>query len=222
MGSKGISINTHEIGVFGGTFDPIHNGHIQSVTEGARHLNLTKVLLLPAHIPPHKSNVIASSKHRLAMAEMVCQHHPLFTCDDRELQRQAPSYTIDTLIEISECYPKHTLYLFIGMDSFINFTTWYRWQDILKQCHLIVSARPNYVITDINQETQQLLSQSQVNTPSMLKKHKAGKIYLFEQSDFLVSSTEIRHQLQQTNERLDNIPDYIAQYIKAHKLYQLT
>jgi nicotinate-nucleotide adenylyltransferase len=213
-------MSTAEIGIFGGTFDPIHNGHINSVIEAATHLSIKKVLLLPAHIPPHKERVIANSQHRLAMAEMVCQHNPLFTCDARELQRNKPSYTIDTLNEISNCYPAHKLYLFIGMDSFINFTTWHCWQDILKRCHIIVSARPNYSINQINEETLQLLTQCQAHTISTLKNANAGKVYLFEQANLSISSTEIRQQLSQHEKRLTDLPCYIFQYIKEHQLYQ--
>ncbi|GHE80070.1 nicotinate-nucleotide adenylyltransferase [Thalassotalea profundi] len=208
-----------EIGIFGGTFDPIHNGHIHSVIATANHLAIEEVLLLPAHIPPHKNNVIADSKHRLAMAKLVCQHHPLFTCDDRELQRNRPSYTIDTLNEIKATYPLHTLYLFIGMDSLLSFTRWHRWQDILTHCHIVVSRRPNYCINQINDETQELLVKHQVKTVATLKSHRAGKIYLYDQTNFAISSTNIRDQLNEKANRLSDLPSYITHYIKEHQLY---
>ncbi|XQW85969.1 nicotinate-nucleotide adenylyltransferase [Thalassotalea piscium] len=212
-------MKTLELGIFGGTFDPIHNGHIHSVIETASHLDIPEVLLLPAHIPPHKTSVVASSEHRLAMAKMVCEHHALLTCDARELKNNTPSYTAATLADIHLSYPQHKLYFFIGMDSFITFTTWYKWQDILKQCHLVVSSRPNYSLEDINQETQSLLNQHQAKTISALKTSPAGKIYLYNQPAYCVSSTNIRQQLLQTRDRLNDVPTYIAQYIQEHQLY---
>ena len=213
-------MSNNELGIFGGTFDPIHNGHIQSVLTTAKHLAISKVLLVPAHIPPHKNNVIANSQHRLKMAEMVCQHQPLFSCDARELKRDLPSYTVDTLKEISQSYPKQTLYLFIGMDSLLNFTTWHQWQTILTLCHVVVSSRPSYSNEQMNQATKQLLAQHQVTTVDRLKQTPSGKIYIYQQADFSVSSTNIRQKLQQKSERLNDLPEYISQYINVHQLYR--
>ena len=214
------AINTSALGIFGGTFDPIHNGHIASVIATAQHINIQQVLLLPAHIPPHKSSVIASSEHRLAMANMVCQHHPLFTCDDRELKRTQPSYTIDTLKEIKSHYPNRPLYFFMGMDSLLSFTTWHCWQDILSYCHLVVTSRPNYSTAKLNQATAQLLATHQSNNLDEIQRASAGKIYLYQQPDFAISSTEIRHQLLQKDNRLTDLPPYILRYINQHHLYQ--
>ena len=146
------------IGIFGGTFDPIHLGHTQSAQIVAQYLNLSKVLFIPAHIPPHKNCVNNSPKvsaeQRSTMVELACKENKIFTCDKRELRRQQYSYTVDTLLELKKELPEQRLYFIIGMDSLLSFTQWHRYQDILKLCHLVVNTRPNYDLNQLNNETK--------------------------------------------------------------------
>jgi len=208
------------IGLFGGTFDPIHNGHITPILAAAQQLQLKQVLLMPAHIPPHKTQVVAPPHHRVAMLELVCQHQPLFTLDLRELKRQSTSYTIESLKEIKQEFPERAIIFFIGMDSLLTFTTWHQWQDIMNLCHLVVSARPRYGTDKINQQTSDLLAKNQVENIFQLQEHSAGKILLIEESKLDISSTLLRQQLKNSNAEHPMLPYYIQRYITQHKLYQ--
>ena len=138
------------IGLFGGTFDPIHMGHILPIKKAAEQLSLDNIHIIPANIPPHKSKTQSNSFHRSKMVKIVCQHEPLFSFDGRELQRKKASYTVDSLREIvkefSDKKQNVNLYFFMGMDSLNTFTSWYQWQEILSLCSLVVMPRPGYTL----------------------------------------------------------------------------
>ena len=145
------------IAILGGTFDPIHHGHLKPAQQVANWLKLEKLVLLPAHIPPHKNGTYANASQRKAMVELVCEHDKLFHIDSRELTRTSPSYTVETLKEIKSENPHSQLFFIIGMDSLLNFTSWHQWQEILMLCHLVVNNRPQYEFASINIQTKNLL-----------------------------------------------------------------
>ena len=207
------------IGLLGGTFDPIHYGHIKPVIEAAQWLGLDKVKLMPAHIPPHKNTTFANTKHRLAMVELVCQQYAMLTCDARELKRNQPSFTVTTLKEIKKEQPNTRLFFFIGMDSLINFTTWHNYQEILHYCHLVVSTRPNYQLAQLDSIGKKFLEQHRVNSPEQAKRHHAGHILLAPDYFYPISSTQIRRQLQQQNYPSEHLPEAVLNYIIKQKLY---
>lgn len=219
MSSNNIDGN-NVLGVFGGTFDPIHKGHIFPALDAAKWLGLNKLLLLPAHIPPHKSAAQAESKHREAMVNLVCLNNPLFKLDNRELIAKQTSYTIHTLENIKKEHPNTSLLFFIGMDSLLSFTTWRQWEKILTLSHLIVFTRPGYNLSKLNLDTQILLKQKQVEHPQDLFQRQAGSIILHSNKTFDISSTEIRKRLS-INKKIDDLcPTYIEQYIETHQLYR--
>ena len=208
------------IGLFGGTFDPIHNGHINSAKHLAHWLALDKISIIPSHIPPHKNNTEVSALHRENMVKLVCQQQPLFTLDNRELNKKSTSYTVETLIEIKQQQPNSRLFFLIGMDSLQSFTTWHRWQDILQLTHLVVSSRPGYLLTENNQATTDLLTQYQVTDLAKTHQQQAGCILLAPISDHDISSTQIRAQLKKQASIKDLLPETVSNYINRYKLYQ--
>ena len=206
------------IALFGGTFDPIHYGHINPIVNVAKALELDQIVLLPAHIPPHKAKAKVSSLHRKAMLSLVCQDYSTFTIDDRELHKDSPSYTVETLLEYRQLHPTAKLYFCIGMDSLLSFTTWYKWQEILKLSNLIVTVRPGYDLADITPDTTKLLSQHQVSIDDVTKA-QAGKIAIIASREYDISSTEIR-QLLIANKPINQLTtDKVCQYICEHQLY---
>jgi len=218
--NKSNSINQccNTLGILGGTFDPIHYGHLQPVIESAKWLNLSKVLLLPAHIPPHKNITFASPQQRRAMVELACKEHALFTLDARELKRNSPSYTVTTLKEIKQQYPNTTLCFFMGMDSLLNFTSWYHWQEILTLCHLVVNARPGYDLSQVNDATKALLAQHQIyNVDS--KHQQSGGILITSTTELAISSTEIRKRFTKKLPCQQFMSANIIGYIKDQQLY---
>ena len=221
--------------IFGGTFDPFHLGHLNLCKHIADDLAVNKITLLPANIPPHKAAAKVSSQHRLAMLQALAQQEPLFRVDGRELNRDKPSYTLDTLKEIKLENPTLSLSLLIGMDSLLSFTQWHQWQEILARVNLIVCTRPNYTL-DIKQLHTEL--QQRLTGKASLSLANVGQIYLAPPADVDLSSTDIRHQLGQANtcdsssvslpkqapsqalnQVFKELPKVIAEYIKQHQLY---
>ena len=206
--------------IMGGTFDPIHNGHIETAKETAQWLNVDQLFLLPAHIPPHKSSTEANAFHRENMVRIVCQQQPLFQLDNRELKRQTSSYTVTSLQEIKQEQPNSTIFFIIGMDSLLDFTTWHQWQTILSLCHLVVNIRPGYPLKQINTATQELLKNHQKHNIDSITQQDAGGIILHKNQSFDVSSSEIRQQLYDENLTENLLTAAVHQYIIEEKLYQ--
>ena len=126
------------IGLLGGTFDPIHFGHLRLAQELATQLHFDKVHFIPSANPPHKTHPQVSAQHRAQMVQLAISDNPLFICDTRELNRNGASYTVDTLISLrEEVGYKVSLCLIMGSDAFMRLNTWVRWQDLLNYCHII-------------------------------------------------------------------------------------
>lgn len=206
------------IALFGGTFDPVHIGHLHAVSDAAKQVGLTKVRLLPCHIPPHKSGPKVSAEHRLAMLELVCRDWPLFSVDKRELERDTPSYTVETLRQFRQASPKAALIFIIGMDSLKSLDSWYHWPELLKLCHLLVCQRGDCP-AEFNPTIQALLAQHQTDNPERLKDTPYGHILLAETREVSQSSTALRQTLAQGREP-DLLPPAVLAYIQQHKLYQ--
>ncbi len=224
MVNKLTEIQTSGLGIFGGTFDPIHLGHTQSAQAAAKALNLTKILFIPAHIPPHKncakSAPTASPEQRATMVELACQDNIIFECDKRELRRKEHSYTIDTLKELKQEFPDQRLYFIIGMDSLLSFTAWHRYQDILKLCHLVVNTRPNYNLNQLNSDTTALLSKHQVDSINELNNTAVGAIFFTKPIAIDISSTSIRNSLQRNQSEHLQLSTRVINFIKKNKLYR--
>lgn len=130
------------IGIFGGTFDPIHHGHLHVATELLNKLSLEKIIFLPVGTPAHRKSPVASATQRLTMIKLAIADNPNFAVDDHELQKNSPSYTVDSLQYFQEQYPTKDLAFIMGADAFAHFTQWHKWERILTLCTLIVVNRP--------------------------------------------------------------------------------
>ncbi|MFT7228603.1 MAG: nicotinate-nucleotide adenylyltransferase, partial [Methylophilaceae bacterium] len=132
------------VGIFGGTFNPIHFGHLRMAQELASALAMDEVKFIPSANPPHKDNVMVSVEHRSAMVKLAIADNPLFSLDELELNREGSSYTIDTLVSLRESLGQGTsLCLMMGSDAFVNLNTWYRWQELLDYAHIVLVQRPS-------------------------------------------------------------------------------
>lgn len=216
------------IGILGGTFNPIHLGHTLPAKAVSAYLSLDKIFLIPASIPPHKTSPNVSAKHRAAMVKLACEAEPLFSCDERELKRDGYSFTVDTLKVLSKEHPSARLYFIMGLDSLLTFTTWHKYQEILSLCHLVVNTRPNYQLNDINQATQLLLNQHQVDEVKVLKNIKSGGILLLPSSlpnydehlNINLSSSEVRQRLLKKQDCQHLIDPKVFAFINKNNLYR--
>ena len=132
------------IGVFGGSFDPIHNGHLRAAVEIGEHLQLQQIRFVPCHIHALSKSFHASSSQRIKMLEIALKNQPHFVVDDREMKLEQTSYMVDTLMSLREEYGKDKLGLILGVDTFLQLPKWHRWQEILDYASIIVVQRPGY------------------------------------------------------------------------------
>lgn len=207
------------LGVFGGTFNPIHNGHVEPIREAAKMLGISEVITLPCANPPHRPAPKITSEHRISMVKIAVADDPLFIVDDRELKRDALSYTVDTLASLKQDYPEHTLCFFIGTDSLLDFQNWYQWRTILQYAHLVVSRRVNdQSIQDLSAD---MVARYTTNKRDLVTKN-AGMIYLAATDLVTISSTKIREIISNDRATAD-ISHYlhldVFEYIKEHHLY---
>lgn len=155
--------------LFGGTFDPVHYGHLKPVETLANLIGLTRVTIIPNNVPPHRPQPEANSVQRKHMLELAIADKPLFTLDERELKRNAPSYTAQTLKEWrQEQGPDVPLAFIIGQDSLLTFPTWYEYETILDNAHLIVCRRPGYPLEMAQPQYQQWLEDHLTHNPEDL------------------------------------------------------
>ena len=204
------------IGLFGGTFDPVHFGHLRSALELGELLQLKEVRMIPCHKPPHRPEPRASSEHRLAMLQLAVAESEGLVADDRELKRNHYSYTVDTLEGLVAEFPEQKLLLFTGIDAFSGFKSWHRWERILELADLIVIARPQ---ADFSKDAQDLLKTRQaanLNDRSL----KTGNILIRELTQLDISSTRLRG-IFRDNQRADFLlPRVVQNYIEEYGLYR--
>lgn len=209
---------TKIVGIFGGTFDPIHQGHLKSLALLGEHIAFDKVHWVLSARPPHKETVSSAIKDRFAMLELALQTEPNYIADDREVQRDKPSYTYETLMTFKQQYVNDSLYLILGADNLTNLHSWYRYQDLLSFANMVFISRPGYS-TDL----PDYLRDKHVALQD-LNQHNSGKIAVFEDASYPISATEIREQISAHNSLeivAKKLPELVSQYIQQHQLYQL-
>ncbi len=197
------------IGIFGGTFDPVHNGHIKLADNAYAQFSLDEVWFMPAPDPPHKQDRrITPYEDRFAMIEATIARRPHFLCSDFEARLDHPSYTARTLTELTKQYPEDSFSFIIGEDSLYNIPTWYHPEIILELAEIIVAVR------DVKQEHPDM--QKQIRT---LEEQYGARIRLVSSSDVDISSERIRAQAAAGRPVVKLVPKPVAEYIKAHGLY---
>jgi nicotinate-nucleotide adenylyltransferase len=208
------------IGILGGTFDPIHFGHLRMALELHQALDLAEVRLIPCHLPVHRKSPVASPEQRLAMAKIAIENEPALRVDDVEIRRQGPSYTIDTLTTLHAAMPNTPLCLFMGIDAFLNFPSWHRWEAILELAHLVVAHRPQYHLQRTG-TVADLLKKRLAKHAMDVHKQAAGLIVLQPITSLEISSTDIRKQFAMGNNPRYLLPGSVYDYIKQQGTYSL-
>lgn len=209
------------LALYGGTFDPIHYGHLKSVEALARLVKLKSVTIMPNNVPPHRPQPEASSAQRKEMIELAIANHPLFTLDDRELTRTTPSWTVETLEQLrAELGPKQPLAFIIGQDSLLSLHRWHRWETLLTLCHLLVTQRPGYPLTMETPEQQAWLDENVTDAIETLHQQPAGKVFLAQTPLYDISATTIRHRLENHQSCDDLLPPDVLTFIVQQGLYR--
>ena len=207
------------IGIFGGTFDPIHIGHLRIALELKQQLQLDEMRLLPCYLPPHRPTPGASANQRVDMLEIALQDCMDLQIDKRELQRDKPSYTYDTLHDLrAEVGEQTSLCLCMGMDSFATLDTWHNWDQLLQLAHILVVARPGWLLPESGAVAD--LLQSHRRDSTAITQQAAGAIVVLEQRLLPISATDIRAQIRTGNSPQFLVPDGVWNYIRRNGLYQ--
>ena len=207
--------------LFGGTFDPIHYGHLRPVEALAAQVGLSKVTLLPNNVPPHRPQPEASPAQRVAMVSLAIAGNPLFDLDLREMQRSTPSYTLDTLTELrAERGARQPLAFIVGQDSLLSLHKWYRWEALMSVCHLLVCQRPGYATRMPDAEMQHWLDQHLAADAAELHNRPAGRVFLADTPQIAISATEIRQRRHQGRSDQDLLPQAVSDYIDREGLYR--
>ena len=208
------------IGVFGGTFDPIHFGHLRLAEELAEALDLAEVRIIPAGQPPHRGAPRTAAAHRLEMARLAVAGNPRFILDEREVRLARASYTVDTLADLrAELGAGQAIWLFMGADAFLGLPTWKEWRRLFDLANLAVAHRPGYALPQadaLNAELRQELARRQATGET---RAVAGDIRLMPISQLDIAATDIRDRLQDGRSVRYLLPDGVLDYIQRNKLY---
>lgn len=196
-----------KIGIYGGSFNPVHNGHIHLALTAVRELGLDKVYLVPSGISPHRSSdEYVSGEDRLAMLKLAGKVHEKLEVCDFELKQPGRSYTIYTVEYFRQCFPDDQLYLLVGSDMLLSFDTWNRYEDILREVTLAVVSRNEGDLEALEKKSEEL--------------RKYGEITVIREAPVVVSSTEIRKKIAKNENSSCYLDENVVQYIRSRKLYQ--
>lgn len=206
------------VGIFGGTFDPIHYGHLRTAFEMLQALRFEDVRFTPCGDPPHRGTTFASGAKRLRMVEVAIFGQDGFSADDRELRRDGPSYTIDTLASLRDELPDRSLGLILGMDAFLGLPEWHRWDELLDVAHIIVAHRPGWKAPDIG-PLGELISDFGTHRVDDLHTATNGRIHIHAVTQLEISSTEIRDLVAAGRDPRFLMPDAVRDEIKTSGCY---
>ena len=200
------------IGVFGGTFDPVHNGHVLTISELLEKLPFEKILVIPNLQPPHRESSQVSYKHRYEMASMAFKDIPKTIVDNRESLRDGPSYAIETVKEIMSEEEGVRVVMIVGSDSFVDIHSWYKWQDLINLVDFVIMKRPDLPLSK-NKKAKDLVSKKDLFENSKLN------IFEIKVTPFKISSSSIREKIVK-GKKIDHLVNtLVKEYIKKHGLY---
>jgi len=209
------------VGIFGGTFDPIHFGHLRTAFELLHALRLDEVRLLPAGNPPHRDTPLCDAQHRLDMVRAAVADQPGLVVDDREVRREGPSYTVLTLREMRAEAPARPICLLLGMDAFLGLPQWHEWRSVFDLAHVVVAHRPGWTAPDAGTLGELLAARA---TPRVEELHEAvaGRIHVRPVTQLEISSTDLRDLIVAGQDPRYLLPDAVRALIRDTGCYRPT
>jgi len=220
------------LGVLGGTFDPIHHGHLAAAAAACQSLALDSVILVPSRIPPHRGEPVgASAEQRYEMAALAAAERPGWSASRIEIDREGPSYTLDTLAELKRnmsirLKPDTTasstqIFFILGADAFAEIATWFRYPDVLDLANFVVVSRPGITLDSLRERVPSAFEHHPPCSPSSLRDlgSEETRVILVESNTPDISSTDIRRRVRAGQPFSSLVPDTVAQYIRAQRLY---
>lgn len=207
------------IGILGGTFDPVHFGHLRTGLEVAEALGLDQLRFVPSHRPPHRRDPQASPWQRLAMLELAVRSEPRFAVDDREVRCPGPSYSVHTLATTRAELGEESLCFLVGMDAFLELDTWRDWQALFEHCHFIVMHRPG-VRGDYAARFRNLIGPRLVHHRSALRCASHGHVLVLPVTQLDISATAIRQMIRGRRSPRFLLPDAVLELIERWELYR--
>jgi nicotinate-nucleotide adenylyltransferase len=206
------------IGLFGGTFDPIHYGHLRTAFELLQALKLAQVRFLPTGNPPHRFDPLAPSALRLQMVRAAVAGQAGFSVDDREVRRSGVSYSIDTVTELRREYPERSLCLLLGMDAFLGMPTWHRWSEIFELCHVVVAHRPGWK-APITGPLGEVMVDRGTGSVRDLHASVAGRVFVRAVTQLEIASTDLRALIMSGQDLRYLVPDAVRDLIATSGCY---
>ncbi len=213
-----MTTHAKPIGLYGGTFDPIHLGHLRSAVEILAICQLQQIHFIPCKNPVHKEGAIASDRDRFSMLMLATDNCSDLVVSDCELKRDTPSYTIDTLKEFKQKFTDTPLCLLVGSDTFMQLPTWHQWKKIIDISHIIIMKRPGFSL-ELSTELEDFLANHLADDITELHDNLSGKIYYQSVTEMDISSTQIRAQINAGITPRFLVPENILAYIERKQLY---
>ena len=215
-----------KIGLFGGTFNPVHSGHLKAAEIVQKRFLLDKILFIPSYIPPHKDTAdIASPSHRLKMVEIALRGYPHFIPSSIEIDAEETSYSIITINRIKKLYPKSWVFFILGIDAFLEVDTWKDYEQLLEQCFFVVMSRPGYLLDEAKKtlegkyrEKMCMLAKSESVKDEMLL---SFRIFLLPIDALDIASTKIRGIIKRGDSIKGMVSERVEAYIRENGLYKI-
>jgi nicotinate-nucleotide adenylyltransferase len=204
--------------LFGGTFDPVHYGHLRCADEAREKLGLKNLYLLPAGTPPHRACPQTTTRQRLDMLKLAQTEFPALRIDERETRREGPSYMVETLQELRAEFPQNPLLLLIGQDAANLLHTWFHWQQLFSLAHIVILTRPSITIEYRQDVAEQIQRRLHVD-PQKLLCSQAGGVLQLEVASIDVSATKIKELIRQGRPLGSMMPAAVIDYINENRLY---
>jgi nicotinate-nucleotide adenylyltransferase len=209
------------LGVLGGTFDPIHNGHVAAARAAQESLQLDDIVLIPSHIPPHRAQPAgATSEQRLAMAQLAAGEHSGWSASRREIERAGRSYTYDTLLELGR--PPSEIFFILGADAFAEIATWSRYPAVLDLANFVVVSRPGITLDSLRARVPSAFRRHPPCSPSGFRDlgSEEPRVILVDAHTPDISATDIRRRVRAGDSIHGLVPASVEYYISHHRLYR--